>query len=481
MHDAKRYNSQANEWKVVKLGNEVDILAGFPFKSSCYTDTTESIKLVRGDNIVQGSFRWDGVKRWPKSMLEGLDSYLLREGDVVLAMDRPWIEAGLKYAAINKHDLPALLVQRTARLRGGANLDTRFLKYVIGSRAFTQHILAMQTGTSVPHISASQIKEFSFRLPPLPTQRAIAHILGTLDDKIECNRNMNRTLEGIVRALFKSWFIDFDPVIDNALAAGNPIPDELAARAALRQQAAEEHAKPLPDDLRALFPAEFTHTDTMGPACAGTAGRWIPKGWEVAPLSRIARLKAKTVNPGNSPDQVWVHFSIPAFDDGRQPVHDKGETIKSGKYLVPPCCVLASKLNPQFPRVWLPDVSDPAVSICSTEFMPFVPKTESELPFLYAFLSSEAAQAEITNRVTGSTGSRQRVKPKEIAEMPVLVPPQALRQRLSLTTSRHLDRLLNNMRSIARLSALRDALLPKLLSGEVTVPVAATLTAEADR
>lgn len=448
----------ANEWKVVKLGDKVDLLAGFPFKSSCYTDSAESIRLVRGDNIVQGSFRWTGVKRWPKSMLDGLDSYQLQEGDVVLAMDRPWIEAGLKYAAISTHDLPALLVQRTARLRGGANLDTRFLKYVIGSRAFTQHVLAVQTGTSVPHISASQIKEFAFRLPPIAEQRAIAHVLGTLDDKIECNRRLNRTLEGIVRALFKSWFIDFDPVIDNALAAGNPIPDELADRAALRQLAAEEHAKPLPDDLRALFPAEFTHTDTMG---------WIPKGWEVAPFSRIARLKAKTVNPGNSPDQVWVHFSIPAFDDGRQPVHDRGETIKSGKYLVPPCCVLASKLNPQFPRVWLPDVSDPAVSICSTEFMPFVPKTESELPFLYAFLSSEAAQAEITNRVTGSTGSRQRVKPKEIAEMPVLVPPQALRQRLSLATSRHLDRLLNNMRSIAKLSALRGTLLPKLLTGEI--------------
>ena len=76
-------------------------------------------------------------------------------------------------------------------------------------------------------------------LPPLPEQRAIAHILGTLDDKIELNRRMNETLEGMARAVFKSWFVDFDPVIDNALAAGNPIPDRFRDRAAQRREAAQ--------------------------------------------------------------------------------------------------------------------------------------------------------------------------------------------------------------------------------------------------
>ncbi|MCU0523233.1 MAG: restriction endonuclease subunit S [Elainella sp. Prado103] len=91
-------------------------------------------------------------------------------------------------------------------------LDQRFLRYIIGSSAFTQHVLGIQTGTAVPHISSSQIKEFKFVRPPLEEQKAIAHILSSLDDKIELNQQMNRTLEGIARALFKSWFIDFDPV-----------------------------------------------------------------------------------------------------------------------------------------------------------------------------------------------------------------------------------------------------------------------------
>ena len=126
-------------------------------------------------------------------------------------MDRPWIEAGLKYSLVREPDLPALLVQRVARLRGCERLDTRFLYYVIGCRDFTQYVISVQTGTAVPHISAQQIKEFTFPLPPLSEQRVIAHILGTLDDKIELNRRMNETLEAMARALFKSWFVRFRP------------------------------------------------------------------------------------------------------------------------------------------------------------------------------------------------------------------------------------------------------------------------------
>ena len=84
----------------------------------------------------------------------------------------------------------------------------------------------------LPHIASIEIP-----VPPLPEQKAIAQILGTLDDKIELNRRMNATLEGMAQALFKSWFVNFDPVIDNALAAGNSIPDELAPRAEVRRQA----------------------------------------------------------------------------------------------------------------------------------------------------------------------------------------------------------------------------------------------------
>ena len=196
------------EWVVTTIGEVTDLLTGFPFKSDRYVDDASAPRLLRGDNIAQGVLRWNGVKRWPKNEIQELGVYALREGDIVLAMDRPWIEAGLKYAAIRESDLPSFLVQRVARLRGKNGLENRFLKYVIGSSSFTNHVLSVQTGTAVPHISGNQIKAFQFLLPPIEEQRAIAYILGTLDDKIELNRKMNHTLEDIAHALFKSWFVD---------------------------------------------------------------------------------------------------------------------------------------------------------------------------------------------------------------------------------------------------------------------------------
>jgi type I restriction enzyme S subunit len=172
-------------WVDRTLGAEIDLLAGFAFKSAQYTIDEDDIRLLRGDNIIQGCLRWDDVKRWPADDIGDYERYQLEEGDVVLAMDRPWVKAGLKHATISSDDLPCLLVQRTARLRGGANLDNRFLKLLIGSEAFTSHILGVQTGIGVPHISGQQIKDFEFARPPLAEQRRIADNLDSLHEQTQ--------------------------------------------------------------------------------------------------------------------------------------------------------------------------------------------------------------------------------------------------------------------------------------------------------
>ena len=166
--------------KLTTLGAEIDLLAGFAFKSAQYTNAEVDVRLLRGDNIIQGCLRWNDVKKWPASDTGDYDRYQLQKGDVVLAMDRPWVKSGLKHATISADDLPCLLVQRTARLRGGADLDNRFLMYLIGSGAFTGHILGVQTGIGVPHISGQQIKDFEFARPPLAEQQHIADKLETL-------------------------------------------------------------------------------------------------------------------------------------------------------------------------------------------------------------------------------------------------------------------------------------------------------------
>lgn len=195
-------------WPVVQLGDVADLQVGYAFKSNEFTDDSRDPRLLRGANVGQGIVNWESTRHWSREDLRNLDRYWLRAGDVIVAMDRPWIPGGLKYGVVRPGDLPALLVQRVARLRGGPRLDTGFLQYVIGSRAFTDYVLAVQTGTTIPHISGAQIEAFNFQLPPLSEQRRIASTLGALDDKIELNRRMSETLEQIARTQFRDWFAD---------------------------------------------------------------------------------------------------------------------------------------------------------------------------------------------------------------------------------------------------------------------------------
>lgn len=172
--------SPIENWPRTNLGEQTDISTGFPFKSQGYTASDDSMKLLRGDNIIQGQLRWEDVKKWPIADTEEYKDYELREGDVVLAMDRTWVKAGIKYAVLSSGDVPCLLVQRTARLRAKKTLHPKFLRWLIGSDRFTEYVLSVQTGSGVPHISGPQIKAFEFQLPPMKDQCFIASLLDEL-------------------------------------------------------------------------------------------------------------------------------------------------------------------------------------------------------------------------------------------------------------------------------------------------------------
>lgn len=199
-----------SNWKKTTLGQVAQVFTGFPFKSSGYSDDPKDIKLLRGDNIAQGTLRWDDAKRWPKNEYEKYNQYQLKENDVVLAMDRPWIGAGLKYSSIRKEDLPSLLVQRTARLRGSTELDIIYLKYIIASPWFSNYIQSINTGSLVPHISSKQIKDFPINLPSLPQQKKLSSVLAALDKKIDVNNFINAELEAMAKTLYDYWFVQFD-------------------------------------------------------------------------------------------------------------------------------------------------------------------------------------------------------------------------------------------------------------------------------
>lgn len=463
-----------SEWKRYLFEDCMDAIIDYRGKTP--QKTSEGIPLITAKIIKDGCIQ-------PVSEFiaeEDYDSWMRRgipePGDVVLTTEAPLGEVA------QLDDRKIALAQRVITLRGKKGfLDNTFLKYLLLSNDIQHQLDGRGTGTTVKGIKQSELRKIELPIPDYPIQKSIAHVLGTLDQKIQLNRQTNQTLEQMAQALFKSWFVDFDPVIDNALAAGNPVPPALQKRAAIRaEQLKQQHVMPLgdctaaaalannPEQLRALFPSEFEHTEELG---------WVPKGWGVLPLSDIATLVTKSVQPNKQPDKEWIHFSIPAFDNNETPSTDLGNDIKSGKYMVPKSSVLVSKLNPETQRIWVPKSNDLSRSVCSTEFMPFVPRDKRHLPFLNSLLRSEQAQTEICNRATGSTGSRQRVKPKEIAAMELLFPPEELISLYSQMASAFLAKYSSTIDANRELEKLRDTLLPKLISGELRLPDADTAAA----
>jgi type I restriction enzyme S subunit len=294
------------------------------------------------------------------------------------------------------------------------------------------------SGSAQASLNRNFIYPIPVRVPPLPQQKAIAAVLGTLDDKIELNRRMNATLEAMTRALFQSWFVDFDPVrakLDGRQPSG------------------------LGPATAALFPNEFEDSE-LG---------HIPKDWTVGKVGDLCTLNRGTVNPGDFPTETFDHFSLPAFDEGRTPKVELGSAIMSNKLVVTPDSVLLSKLNPHIPRIWLPDLHSTRRSVCSTEFMVACSKPGVSRGYLFSLFTSSAFASVYGTLVTGTTGSHQRIRPESVLEMTVVIPPRALIQAFTDFAKPMLDRINRNTEQSRTLAALRDTLLPKLLSGELAV------------
>jgi len=197
-----------NAWQRTELGHHIDLLTGFPFKSSEYSEDENAIRLLRGDNVIQGAIRWEGVKRWVNISDSKIQRYKLRAGDFVIAMDRTWVKAGLKASLVTDADVPSFLVQRVARLRAKNSLVTNFLPMLIRGHKFEQYIKGVQTETAVPHISPQQIKDFPILLPPLPEQKAIADLLATWDEAIEKTERLIQAKERRFKWLLRELISD---------------------------------------------------------------------------------------------------------------------------------------------------------------------------------------------------------------------------------------------------------------------------------
>jgi type I restriction enzyme S subunit len=211
-----------------------------------------------------------------------------------------------------------------------SSVDARWFYFLLSTLDFNE----ISSGSALPYLTVKDLSKIRVDLPSLAHQKAVAAVLGALDDKIDLNRRMNETLETMARAIFTDWFVDFGPT-----------------RAKL-----EGRVPYLAPDLWGLFPEKFD-------------GFSLPEGWRTGGLSEIASLVRDAVSPSSHPDEVYDHHSLPAYDTGKNPIREIGRGILSNKTIIPADAVLLSKLNPSILRVWLVDTDPTVTAIGSTEFI----------------------------------------------------------------------------------------------------------------
>ena len=393
-------------------------------------------KVIKGGRIETPSefIAADAYEEW---MRRGIPE----AGDVVITTEAPLGEV----AQLPKGKVA--LAQRVITLSGKKGLvDNTFLKYLLLSRPFQEDLEARATGTTVVGIKQSVLRKIDLAFPSFLDQKAIAHILGTLDDKIELNHKTNETLEAMAKALFKSWFVDFDPV--RAKAEGRPTG--------------------LPAEISNLFPDSFEDSE-LGE---------IPRAWGVAKIDQIFKIQKGSIDPSVTPDETFDHYSIPAFDSGKNPAKELGSSIKSQKFLVGDDDLLISKLNPSTPRVWIPFSSSARRSICSTEFLVCRASTDVGRAFAYCLASSDSIIEVMTGLAGGTSNSHQRIRPSDFLSLDCCIGSQKVRSAFSDVVEPLLRKTLAQRIESRSLAYARDALLPKLISGELRIPDAEKMLEE---
>jgi type I restriction enzyme S subunit len=338
---------------------------------------------------------------------------------------------GSKCGLIQWAKAPVWVSNNAIACDSGGVIGNEYLRYLFSQAKFDDVI----TGSAQPQITISHLSNKYFPIVPPGEQKLVVDFLRDFDDQITLLRETNATLEAIAQAIFKSWFIDFDPV--RAKMEGRQ-PEGMNAETA------------------AIFPDSFEDSELGA----------IPKGWRVGCYGDIATLAKGTINPQKYSDQEFYHFSLPAFDDGQLPVRERGEMIKSNKTAFYPGAVLQSKLNPHIPRIWFAsDVSKNA--ICSTEFLPWKATDIACNELIYCLLRSTEFSTNVQSLVNGTSNSHQRIKPDLISELAVIISSGSVVRAFEAMTSPLLSMVKANIEEAVTLAEIRDTLLPRLISGKI--------------
>jgi len=399
---------------------------------------TEGLPYIAIPQLKDGKVDLSGARYISNEhFLDWTKKLLPREHDVIVVR-----RCNSGVSAVIPRGLQCAIGQNLVVLRAdGESVRPHFLRWLVrGDEWWEQVRKYINVGAVFDSLKCRDIPSFEVVVPPLAEQDKISEVLAALDDRIDLLRQTNATLEAIAQAVFKSWFIDFDPV--RAKAEGRE-PEGMDAATA------------------ALFPSEFEESE-LG---------LIPKGWRIGTFGEIAELSKETATPMRAPNQDFEHYSLPAFDDGQLPVVERGEAIKSNKTRVPEGAVLQSKLNPHIPRVWLPTCVG-RTAVCSTEFLPWVARDGFSASVVYSTLVSPSFGVATHALVTGTSNSHQRIKPDQVARLPVVLAPPSAYAAFDEVVAPLLGKVGMNRWTGKALAGLRDTLLPRLISGKLRLPEA---------
>jgi type I restriction enzyme S subunit len=428
-----------SEWTKVSIesiqANEKGAIAIGPFGSRLKSDNyvESGVPVIRGTNVTGGpTFEGDFVYI-TEEKADTLGSCNVYKNELVFPHRGSIGEVG-----IIKEDNRYVLSSSLMKLKvDEEQVDPLFIYYFFKSATGKYELLknASQVGTPGIGQPLTSLKKIEFNKPSLLQQKKIVNILASLDERIALNRQINQTLEQMAQTLFKSWFVDFDPVIDNALDAGSDIPEVFETRVE-RRKAVRESAdfKPLPDDVRQLFPSDFEESE-LG---------WVPKGWEATNLSdfiKFANGKAKKSIEGAVYPLYGANGIIGQSNEAK--FNDAIVIGRVGAY-----CGSIEYCNTSF---WASDntiVAEPKGQITHLPFVLYLLKHLNLNKF-----AGGAAQPLLNQKVLSS----------------IQVPLSSLDvlESFGSIVSANLEKMFSLNQESTSLEKLRDTLLPKLISGEL--------------
>jgi type I restriction enzyme S subunit len=329
------------------------------------------------------------------------------------------------------------------------SMNSRFLKYWLNSPILQSHIHGQRDGTVAERLNLPTIRALPIPVAPLPVQNFIANILGTLDDKIELNRRMNQTLEAMARRLFKSWFVDFDPVRRNAA--------KLEGKSKKSKTSAPSHFSLRTSEFDHLFPDSFEDS-TLGQIPKGWTAGTVPDAIEINPTRSLSKgTVAPWLEMSNMPTRsaralAWEYRAV-----GSGTKFINGDTLVAR---ITPCLENGKTAFVDF-------LSEGEVGAGSTEYI--VLRAKPPLPPVFAYLlarTDDFRQHLITN-MTGTSG-RQRAPANCLNSYPLVTPSERIAELFGEATESLFVHMKTNDEASLAVRVTRDKLLPKLLSGELT-------------